>query len=317
MHWAVFFPGQGSQSQGMLQAMAEVEPAIQARFDQASQILAYDAWALVQQGPLEQLNQTACTQPILLAADVAMWDAFSARVEHQPNVMLGHSLGEYSALVCAGSLDFADAVRLVALRGQAMQEAVPSGEGAMAAVLGLDDEAVEALCMQCAQGDVLSVANRNAVGQVVVAGEAKAVTRLVDAAPAAGAKRVVLLPVSVPSHCALMAPAQAVLRDAVAQLDVRMPTVPVWHNALGGVASDEAGIRAALVDQLVAPVPWVTLVQTLYAEGVRWGLECGPGKVLTGLNRRIERGLLTCPTAEPALFEKAVASWHEQGALNE
>ncbi len=302
------FPGQGSQSVGMLSELAQAYPVVAETFAAASEALAYDLWQLVQQGPAEELNRTDRTQPAMLAAGVAVWRVWNERQGPVPAVMAGHSLGEYTALVCAGALDFATAVRLVAERGRFMQEAVPAGEGAMAAVLGLDDEAVRHLCETEAGEDVLAAVNFNSPGQVVIAGHAAAVARAIDAARAAGARRAVLLPVSVPSHCQLMRPAAERMAALLAATDFRVPQVPVINNVDVVAEEDPQRIREALVRQLYSPVRWVETIQAMRSRGVTTMVECGPGKVLAGLNRRIDRALETLPVHDPATLEKALSS---------
>ena len=289
MKIAMVFPGQGSQSVGMLKELAEAEPVVAATFGEASKVLGYDLWQLVQSGPEEQLNATERTQPAMLAAGVAVWRVWRKRGGPAPTVMSGHSLGEFTALVCADSLDFTTAVELVSFRGRAMQEAVPVGQGAMAAVLGLDDEAVEAACREAANGEVVEAVNFNAPGQVVIAGHATAVERAIEACKARGAKRAIDLPVSVPSHSSLMKPAAERLRERLEQTEVRSPLVPEIYTVDVRKHGHPAGIRTALVEQLFNPVRWAETVRRMVASGVTHIVECGPGKVLTGLNRRVER----------------------------
>ncbi len=305
-HLGFVFPGQGSQAVGMLSELAQAYPVVTETFATASETLAYDLWQLVQQGPAEELNRTDRTQPAMLAAGVAVWRVWNERQGPVPAVMAGHSLGEYTALVCAGALDFATAVRLVAERGRFMQEAVPAGEGAMAAILGLDDDTVRHLCAAEAGGDVLAAVNFNSPGQVVIAGHAAAVARAIEAARAAGAKRAVLLPVSVPSHCQLMRPAAERMAALLAATDFRAPRVPVINNVDVVAEEDPQRIREALVRQLYSPVRWVETIQAMRSRGVTTLVECGPGKVLAGLNRRIDRGLNTLPVYDPASLEKAL-----------
>lgn len=286
---AFVFPGQGSQSVGMLSALGESAGVVQETFAEASQALGADLWALAQQGPEEKLNDTRWTQPALLTAGVATYRAWLAAGGPPPALVAGHSLGEYSALVCAGALTLGDGVRLVAERGRLMQEAVPAGTGAMAAILGLEDDAVRAACAQAAQGDVVEAVNLNAPGQVVIAGSRDAVARAIDACKAAGAKRAVALPVSVPSHCALMRPAAEQLAARLAAVELAVPRVPVINNVDVRVAAAADEVRDALVRQLFSPVRWVETVARLAAEGAGVIIECGPGKVLTGLNKRIAK----------------------------
>ncbi len=285
--FALVFPGQGSQSVGMLRGLAAVYPVIGETFSEAGDILGFDMRALIEQGPEEELNRTAITQPALLAADIACYRAWRAAGGGVPASAAGHSLGEYAALVCAESLVFADALRLVARRGQLMQEAVPEGAGGMAAILGLTDEVVQEVCQEAAQGDVLAAVNFNAPGQVVIAGARAGVERAIQAAKGRGAKRALVLAVSVPSHCALMTPAAERFAQALAEVAIAPPKLPVWHNADVSVSADAAAIRSALTRQLSLPVRWVDTVKRLVQEGASSILECGPGKVLTGLNKRI------------------------------
>lgn len=287
MTFAFVFPGQGSQSVGMLAELARTHDEVQQTFAEASSVLGFDLWALVQDGPEEQLNQTQITQPAMLAAGVGVWRAWRAAGGPQPTQMAGHSLGEYSALVAAGALEFADAVALVADRARFMQEAVPVGQGAMAAILGLDAAAVRALCAQAAEGDVLSAVNFNAPAQVVIAGTAAAVARACAGAKAAGAKRALPLPVSVPSHCALMAPAARRLAERLREIPIQPPRIPVLHNVHVASEPSPDAIRIALARQVEAPVRWVETVKKIESAGARAIIECGPGKVLTGFNKRI------------------------------
>lgn len=296
---AFTFPGQGSQAVGML-ADGAGRAEVRTTFAEAADALGFDLWALVQQGPEASLNETHNTQPAMLAAGVALWRVWQAAGGARPALLAGHSLGEYTALVCAGSLEFADAVRLVAARGRLMQEAVPVGAGGMAAILGLSDADVQAACDEAAQGEVVSPVNLNAPGQVVIAGTAAAVARACEAAKARGAKRALPLPVSVPSHCALMRPAAERLAVLLAGVPVQRPAIPVLQNV--DVASHDTpeAIREALVRQLYSPVRWVETITRMAAEGVTTVIECGPGKVLAGLNKRIVKGL-----AAPALADCA------------
>ncbi len=306
MSVAFVFPGQGSQSVGMLAELAASFPLVGETFAEASAALGYDLWQLVQNGPAEELNNTQITQPAMLSAGIAVWRVMQDQGQANPVVVAGHSLGEYSALVAAGALNFADAVKLVAERGRLMQEAVPAGQGAMAAILGLDDAAVIGVCEAAAQGEVLSAVNFNAPGQVVVAGTAAAVERVVDAAKEAGAKRALPLPVSVPSHCALMKPAAEKLAEQLAGITVSAPTIPVINNADVATESDGDAIRDALVRQLYSPVRWVESVQKMAQDGVDTLVECGPGKVLVGLNKRIEKSMNAMAVFDAASLEKAL-----------
>lgn len=287
--YALVFPGQGSQTAGMLADLADEYDAVKQTFAQASDVLGYDLWDLVQSNPDDKLNQTEFTQPALLAASVAIYRCV---VEHvgKPAVMAGHSLGEYSALVCAGALDFQQAIKLVQLRGQAMQRAVPEGQGAMAAVIGLDDAAIEQACAQAANGEVVAAVNYNSPGQVVIAGSKDAVARAGDACKEAGAKRVLPLPVSVPSHCDLMRPAADELASALKEIAIQPTSVQVLHNVDVSSAS-EARIAHMLVEQLYSPVRWTQTMQAIASQGITQVYEFGPGKVLTGLCKRIDKSL--------------------------
>lgn len=293
MTFAFVFPGQGSQSVGMLAPLAAAEPLVQQTFAEASEVLGYDLWKLCQVGPEEELGKTERTQPAMLAAGVATWRVWRKHGGGLPAAMSGHSLGEYSALVCSGALDFRTAVGLVQFRGQAMQAAVPAGQGAMAAILGLDDADVAAACVEAAQGDTVGEtvqpANFNSPGQVVIAGAAAAVDRAIEIAKAKGAKRAIKLPVSVPSHSALMKPAAERFGEKLQQVKFATPEVRDVYTVDVRKHSDEAGIRQALIEQLVKPVRWTETIQAILKGGARVIVECGPGRVLTGLNRRIER----------------------------
>jgi len=308
MSLAFVFPGQGSQSVGMLNALAEVYSQVQETFAEASTALGYDLWSIATTGPEEKLNQTEITQPAMLSAGVAVWRVWQAEKGPQPVVMAGHSLGEYTALTCAGAISFADAVRLVADRGRFMQEAVPAGKGGMAAIVGLDDDQVRILCEQAAQGEVLSPVNFNSPGQVVIAGTAAAVARAVGQAKGAGAKLAKQLPVSVPSHCALMHPAAERMRDRLKQLKIETPLIPVLHNAHVQAESNADAIRDALVRQVESPVRWVETIQKMAADGVDKLIECGPGKVLAGLNKRISKETQTLSVYDPETLRQARAA---------
>ncbi len=287
MKFAFVFPGQGSQSVGMMNGFAAL-PVVRQTFAEASEVLGQDLWDLVAQGPDAALNQTVNTQPVMLTAGVAVYRAWEDLHGPEPAVMAGHSLGEYSALVASGALGFADALRLVRLRAQAMQEAVPEGTGGIAAILGLEDGTVEAVCREAAQGEVVEPANYNSPAQVVVAGHRGAVERSMALAKARGAKRVMMLPMSAPSHCSLMRPAAERLAQALAQVPIQSSQIAVWHNVDAEERHDADAIRQALVRQVYSPVRWVDIVRRLAQEGVTHVVECGPGKVLAGLNRRIE-----------------------------
>lgn len=302
MKLAFVFPGQGSQSVGMMNAWADV-PVVKATFDEASAVLDLDLWKMVAEGPAEDLAATINTQPIMLTAGVAVWRAWLASGGATPDVLAGHSLGEYAALVAAEALSFGDALQLVRTRAEAMQNAVPAGEGAMAAVLGLDDVAVVAACASAAQGEVVQAVNFNSPGQVVIAGAKAAVERACEAATAAGAKRAMLLPVSVPSHCDLMQPAAEVLRARLAAVNLSAPRIPVLHNADVAAYSEPERIQDALVRQLYMPVRWVETVQHMANDGVTVIAECGPGKVLAGLNKRIATEAQQFALTDPAAFD--------------
>jgi len=284
---AFVFPGQGSQSIGMLVELAESYPEIKATFAEASVVLGFDLWKLVQEGPAEELNQTHNTQPVMLAAGVALWRVWCAQSEVRPAFMAGHSLGEYTALVCSGALRFVDAIELVAARGRFMQEAVPEGEGAMAAILGLSDEQVIQVCADAAQGEVCSAVNFNSPGQVVIAGNSAAIERAMPAAKELGAKRVLKLPVSVPSHCTLMQPAAEQLYAKMQTVEFSQSDVVLLHNVDVSEHKSSEEIRLALQAQLSDPVRWVDTINALAEQGVTTFVEMGPGKALMGLNKRI------------------------------
>lgn len=288
---AFVFPGQGSQQVGMLSALAAEFPIIQKTFIEASDVIGVDLWAMSQDGPEADLNQTHNTQPALLAASVALWRVWNEKNGTPPVVMAGHSLGEYSALVCAGSIEFADAVKLVRKRGEFMQTAVPAGVGAMSAIMGLDDENIIKACEQAAQEQVVTPVNFNSPGQVVIAGHAEAVTRAGELCKQAGAKRALPLPVSVPSHCSLMKPASDQLAAVLSAIEVKSPIIPVVQNVTAKIEADANTIRQNLLAQLYSPVLWVDCVNTMVKAGVVTTIECGPGKVLCGLNKRIHSEL--------------------------
>lgn len=304
--FAYVFPGQGSQTVGMLAELAAENPQVEATFREASDALGYDLWQLVQQGPAEELNKTWQTQPALLAASVAIYRVLQSKNAVQPSMMAGHSLGEYSALVCAGVLNFADAIKLVELRGKLMQEAVPEGTGAMQAIIGLDDASIRKACEESAQGQVVSPVNFNSPGQVVIAGNKEAVERAGAACKAAGAKRALPLPVSVPSHCALMKPAADKLAVALEAITFSAPSVPVVNNVDVKCETEGAAIRSALVRQLYSPVRWTESVEFIAAQGVKQLLEVGPGKVLTGLTKRIVDSLSAAAVNDSASLSAAL-----------
>jgi [acyl-carrier-protein] S-malonyltransferase len=285
MKFAFVFPGQGSQSVGMMQGYGDLA-VIRDTFTEASNVLGQDLWRMATE-PNDELNQTANTQPLMLTAGIATWRAWLSAGGAQPSMMAGHSLGEYTALVASGALSFADALPMVRYRAEVMQSAVAEGVGAMAAILGLDDEAVRAVCTETAQGEVLEAVNFNSPGQVVIAGNMAAVERGMESAKAMGAKRALILPVSVPSHCALMKPAAEQLKTYLENVAISQPQVPVLHNADVAAYGDAKKIKDALVRQLYSPVRWVESVQKMAADGVTIAAECGPGKVLAGLNKRI------------------------------
>ena len=291
--FAFVFPGQGSQSVGMLGELAATQPLVQETFAEASDALGYNLWALSQNGPQEDLNRTDRTQPAILTASIALWRVWQQAAEQQPAFVAGHSLGEYSALVAAGCINFADAVRLVERRGQLMQEAVPAGQGGMAAILGLSDEDVLAACAEAAQGDVVSAVNFNAPGQVVIAGSVAAVERAIEVCKAKGAKRAMALPVSVPSHCALMKPAAERFAESVEQLTWQVPSIQLVQNVSAAVPADLTVLKQDLLAQLYSPVRWVESMAYLGEQGVADLVECGPGKVLSGLNKRCVKGVNT------------------------
>ncbi|ASK68848.1 [acyl-carrier-protein] S-malonyltransferase [Shewanella bicestrii] len=288
---AFVFPGQGSQALGMLAELAGAQPIVGQTFAEASEVLGYDLWALVQDGPVETLNETDKTQPALLAASVAIWRAYVASGKAMPAMLAGHSLGEYSALVCAGVIDFKDAIKLVELRGQLMQQAVPAGTGAMYAIIGLDNDGIANACIEAAQGEVVSPVNFNSPGQVVIAGQKDAVERAAAACKAAGAKMAVALPVSVPSHCALMKPAADKLAIALNDVQFNAPSITVINNVDVASPTAVADIKDALVRQLYCPVRWSETVELMAEKGITQLVECGPGKVLTGLAKRINKSL--------------------------
>ncbi|ENS6542113.1 ACP S-malonyltransferase [Neisseria gonorrhoeae] len=288
MSFAFFFPGQGSQSLGMMNGFAE-HAIVKNTFDEASAILGQDLWAMINGSDAEIIGQTVNTQPIMLAVGVAVYRAYLEVGGKTPAAVAGHSLGEYTALVAAGALDFADAVKLVRLRAELMQSAVPQGAGAMAAILGLEDEQVKQICAESAQGEVVEAVNFNSPGQVVIAGNAAAVGRAMDAAKEAGAKRALPLPVSVPSHCSLMKPAADKLAEALKTVGIKQPQIRVIHNADVAAYDDAGKIKDALVRQLYSPVRWTETVNALVSDGIAESAECGPGKVLAGLAKRINK----------------------------
>jgi len=305
---AFVFPGQGSQKVGMLAEMAEHHPQVIDTFSEASTALGYDLWELVQAGSQEDLNMTEVTQPALLTSSVALWRVWQAQGGVMPEYMAGHSLGEWSALVCAGVLDFSDAVKLVRARGKYMQEAVPAGLGAMAAIIGLADEKVEEACGQaCSAEEVVSPVNYNSPGQLVIAGHKSAVERAMAGCKEAGAKRALPLPVSAPFHTSLMKPAADRLAAEIEATTFLSPTVPVVHNVTAKTECDPAKIKALMVEQIYSAVRWVECVQELVQLGVGSTLECGPGKVLSGLNKRIVKSLNASNIETTASLESSLA----------
>lgn len=306
---AFVFPGQGSQSVGMLTELAETNPKVKEVYAEASETLGYDLWELIQNGPAEDLNSTDKTQPALLAAGIAVWESWKQRNPGvEPVVMAGHSLGEYTALVASGSMKFSDAIKLVELRGKLMQQAVPEGKGLMAAILGLEDQVVVDACKEAEQGQVVSAVNFNAPNQVVIAGAKEAVERTCDLLKDAGAKKTVVLPVSVPSHCALMKDAADKLAIELDKIEIKKPEIPVLHNVDVQVAQDAIEIKDRLVKQLYCPVQWVKLVSSFADYNVEGIVESGPGKVLFGLNKRIVKGITTFPVFDIKSLEKAEAA---------
>ncbi len=304
--FGMVFPGQGSQSVGMLSVLADSHGIVRDTFDEASEELSVDLWNLTQNGPESELNKTQNTQPAMLAAGIAVYRLWLHQGGSQPAAMAGHSLGEYSALTAAGALSFADAVKLVAARGRFMQQAVPAGVGAMAAILGLEDEQVSRVCEAAASGQVAQAVNFNSPGQVVIAGDRTAIERAVKLATEAGAKRALMLSVSVPSHCELMKPAAAQLESMLGELTVQLPSIEVIHNVDVSVSITPDDIRQKLVQQLYQPVRWVETVQAMVSQGISTVVEVGPGKVLTGLNKRIDRKINSLPVTDPAGLEKAL-----------
>lgn len=303
---AFVFPGQGSQSVSML-ADFSTESIVKQTFEQASDALGYDLWQLVSEGPVEELNKTHRTQPALLAASIALWRLWQKNAP-LPEILAGHSLGEYSALVASGALDFAKTVCLVERRGQLMQQAVPAGAGKMAAIIGLSDELIEQACQASMQGKIVSPVNYNSPGQVVIAGHSEAVERAMSLCKEKGAKRAQTLPVSVPSHCALMKPASESLQLALDAVTITPPAIPVVNNVDVAVVGEDSQIRDALVRQLYCPVRWTESVQFIASQGVSHVVECGPGKVLTGLLKRIDRSLIAHKLLNGESFSQAVSA---------
>jgi len=311
MSVAFLFPGQGSQTLGMLSDFSQVYPIVGEVFSEASDALGYDLWAIVKDGPVEKLNETTVTQPAILTASVALWRIWGQEGGAMPSVMAGHSLGEYSALLSAGAFSFTGAVSLVADRGKYMQEAVPPGEGAMAAILGLDNDKVVAACAEAANGEVVAAVNFNSPGQVVIAGQTDAVERAMQICKEAGAKRALPLPVSVPSHCQLMEPAAHYLAERLQNIEISRPSIRVLNNVDVSAEEEPAKIQEALIRQLCNPVRWVDIINKMSEEGVTVAIECGPGNVLSGLNKRINRKLDSYSIDSPESMEKALKALQE------
>ena len=305
MAFALIFPGQGSQRVGMMSAYGE-SSVIRETFAEASEALGEDLWQMVEEGPAERLALTVNTQPLMLTAGVATYRAWRAAGGPEPALLAGHSLGEYSALVAAGALSFAEAVPLVRFRAQAMQEAVPAGEGAMAALLGLEVDEVRAVCAEAAQGEVVEAANLNAPGQIVIAGARAAVERAIECATARGSKRAVLLPVSAPFHCALMKPAAERLRERLATVGIARPKIGVLNNVDVAVCEDPETIRDALVRQAFSPVRWIEIVTEMASRGLSHVIECGPGKVLAAMTRRISKNVGGGSLHDAASLEQSI-----------
>ncbi len=308
MKIAFVFPGQGSQSVGMMKSFALL-PGVRDTFSEASDAIGQDLWKLVEQGPAEELNLTVNTQPVMLTAGIALHRAWRTENGTRPTIFAGHSLGEYSALVAGGAIDFADAVSLVRFRAQAMQEAVPAGVGAMAAILGLEDEIVRAACKEASgTNEIVEAANFNSPAQVVIAGNIAAVERAMEVAKGKGAKRAVMLPMSVPSHCSLMRPAAERVRERLKTVKIGTSNVPVLHNADVSSADSAAAVCDALVRQLYQPVRWVDTIRAIVSAGATHFVECGPGKVLAGLNKRIVPETQTFSFGDEPAFTEALAA---------
>ena len=306
---AFVFPGQGSQKIGMLASLASINTVVLDTFSEASEALGSDLWELVQSGEQEAINLTKRTQPILLASSVAIWRLWQEKSGPSPSLLAGHSLGEWSALVCSGVLGFTNALKIVRARGAYMQEAVPLGVGAMAAILGLDDQAVMDACDTARQGEVVDAVNFNAPGQIVIAGSALAVERAIELCKASGAKRVLPLPVSAPFHTSLMHPAAENLADLVNSTVFSTPQIPVIHNVHAQIESNPDAIKTLMLEQIYKPVMWVDCVKALKAQGVEILVECGPGRVLNGLSKRIDRELTSYATDDLASLENALTSF--------
>ncbi len=313
MKYAFVFPGQGSQSVGMMGGFDDF-PIVRETFGQASDILHQDLWKLAAEGPADALNQTVNTQPLMLAAGVAIYRAWTQISASRPAILAGHSLGEYSALVASNAIAFEDALPLVRFRAQSMQEAVPEGTGGIAAVLGLEDDAVREVCLAAAQGEVLEAVNFNSPGQVVMAGHRDAVLRGMEAAKEKGAKRAIMLPMSVPSHCSLMKPAAQALDGYLKNVRIGRPEIPVLHNVDVKPHVEPEAIRAALVNQLDHPVRWVATIRAIFGEGIGQAAECGPGKVLAGLNKRIEPAQIILALTDSAALRDAADTFNKEEA---
>ncbi len=305
--FAIIFPGQGSQKVGML-ADFESSELFQSTFREASEALGYDAWETVKEGPQEKLNLTEITQPILLTCSIALWRIWEDQNGSMPALLAGHSLGEWSALVASEVVSFQDAVKLVRSRGQYMQDAVPAGEGAMAAIIGLADEAVEKICSDLSESGVVSPVNYNSPGQLVIAGSAGSVEKAIDACREAGAKKAMSLPVSAPFHTSLMKPAADRLEAEIMATTFSQPKIPIVHNVNAQTESDSEKIKRIMVEQIYSPVKWVSCVQALVNKGIAQSVECGPGKVLSGLNRRIDKSISSFAIDKPDALASAVES---------
>ena len=311
---AFVFPGQGSQKIGMLADLANQFSAVKETFNEASEVLDYDMWKLLQEGTQEEINLTERTQPILLTSSVAIWRIWNDKAGKVPSYMAGHSLGEWSALVCAGAVDFADALKIVRARGQYMQQAVPLGEGAMAAIIGLDDKAIVQACATAAESGVVDAVNFNAPGQVVIAGSTTAVNHAVELCKQAGAKRALPLPVSAPFHTSLMGPAAQQLSELVHSVAFKQPTIPIVHNVHAQIEDNVEKIRDLMLEQIYRPVRWVDCIKQLKMNGVTMTVECGPGRVLSGLSKRIDSELVSLITEDPASFEKTLSHFGTFGS---
>lgn len=305
-NFAIVFPGQGSQSLGMMNGLIEIQPSIKNIFNEASEILSYDLLDVITSGPEEKLNQTEMTQPALLATAYATWLILKEQSDITPSVLAGHSLGEYTALLCANAISFEDAIALVAERGRCMQEAVPSGIGAMAAILGLEDEQVIQVCIDAAKSEIVSAANFNSPGQIVIAGHKAAVERAIISAKDAGAKRAILLPVSVPSHCMLMKEAADKFETSLNNVTFNHANIPVLQNVDAKTKSSSNEIKTALLEQLYKPVRWVESIHNIKSMNVSKIIECGPGKVLSGLIKRIDRDFELFPIQDKDSLEKVL-----------